>query len=179
MRNPCILGNVVVNLWMFWSIWNFVERNYIPRFLTISNWTSGSRTLEALCCPCGSLSFSEDRFSLCRKKSHFCFLMTRGMPEAWDILKPRHSCIAASYHGTSRCNIVRNSKNVLDGICHRYAEIRKDNRRLTLCTFEIYNFVMCFFFVCFVASWLRTPPVCDCPGPTTLPAGYGRAVSAT
>ena len=26
-------------------------------------WTSGSRTLEALCCPCGSLSFSEDRFA--------------------------------------------------------------------------------------------------------------------
>ena len=121
--------------------------------------------------------FRRSLFALQKKVA--LLLLDDAMPEAWDILKPRHSCIAASYHGTSRCNIVRNSKNVLDGICHRYAEIRKDNRRLTLCTFEIYNFVMCFFFVCFVASWLRTPPVCDCPGPTTLPAGYGRAVSAT
>lgn len=24
--------------------------------------------------------------------------------------------------------------------------------------------------------FLRTPPVCDCPGPSTLPEGYGRTV---
>ena len=135
MRNPCILGNVVVNLWTFRSVANHGDALYskeIDNLLSdnffqcqAAELWKRSAALVGLWDIETSLKFEEHRFA---EKSllHFCFsLVVQGMPEAWDILQPRHFCIAAPYHGTSRCNIVRNWKYVSDGICHRYAEIRK------------------------------------------------------
>lgn len=66
-------------------------------------WMSGSRTLEALCCPCGPLTFSLIALQKKVARDVFCAVVSS--------LCMRHfEAIAASYHGTSRCNIVHMPK---------------------------------------------------------------------